>query len=118
MANGNKIIGLEGITHEQLSDELNNGSKFVVYQRCVSLLIVSNLSSSDIYHIKPNGKYPNERYTATLFSLLFGWWGFPWGFIWTPMAAIRNLLGGKNVTEEAMSQLRTNVWDTSGMRYN
>jgi hypothetical protein len=25
------------------------------------------------------------------FSLLFGWWGFPWGLIWTPIQIGRNI---------------------------
>jgi hypothetical protein len=29
--------------------------------------------------------------TALLFSSLFGWWGFPYGFIMTPVQIVRNL---------------------------
>jgi hypothetical protein len=25
------------------------------------------------------------------FSLLFGWWGIPWGLIWTPVQIVRNV---------------------------
>ena len=25
------------------------------------------------------------------FSLLLGWWGFPWGLIWTPIQVVRNV---------------------------
>ena len=28
-----------------------------------------------------------------LFSLLFGWWGFPWGFLMTPVQLARNIAG-------------------------
>ena len=31
------------------------------------------------------------RMKDALFSLAFGWWGFPWGLIWTPIQVIRNL---------------------------
>ena len=34
----------------------------------------------------------------TLVSLVFGWWGFPFGLIYTPMALITNLSGGRDVT--------------------
>lgn len=30
---------------------------------------------------------------GTLFSLLLGWWGFPWGFILTPVQIGRNIVG-------------------------
>jgi len=31
------------------------------------------------------------RLKDAAFSLLFGWWGFPWGLIWTPIQVGRNL---------------------------
>jgi hypothetical protein len=30
---------------------------------------------------------------STLFSLLLGWWGIPWGFVMTPIQIVRNLAG-------------------------
>ena len=30
---------------------------------------------------------------SAISSLLFGWWGFPWGFIMTPVQITRNLIG-------------------------
>jgi hypothetical protein len=30
---------------------------------------------------------------GALFSLLAGWWGFPWGLILTPVQVIRNVVG-------------------------
>jgi hypothetical protein len=38
-----------------------------------------------------------EQIKASLFSLVLGWWGFPWGFLVTPVQIIRNsieLFGG------------------------
>jgi hypothetical protein len=29
----------------------------------------------------------------TLFCLLLGWWGFPWGFLVTPVQIVRNVIG-------------------------
>ena len=46
-----------------------------------------------------------KGWTYTLLSLVAGWWGFPWGFIYTPMAVATNLGGGRNVTELAESTL-------------
>ena len=36
----------------------------------------------------------NARIKAILFSGLFGWWGFPWGVLGTPVQIFRNL--GRN----------------------
>ncbi len=41
----------------------------------------------------------------TLLSLFIGWWGFPWGLVYTPMVLIQNLGGGNDVTAEVMSAL-------------
>lgn len=30
---------------------------------------------------------------GAVFSLIFGWWGFPWGLVLTPVQIIRNILG-------------------------
>ncbi len=34
-----------------------------------------------------------SQLSGALFSLLFGWWGFPWGIIMTPIQIIRNIIG-------------------------
>jgi hypothetical protein len=38
-------------------------------------------------------------------SLVLGWWGLPWGLIWTPMAIYKNLTGGIDVTSTVCQQL-------------
>ncbi|HET9408201.1 MAG TPA: hypothetical protein VFO39_13255 [Candidatus Sulfotelmatobacter sp.] len=30
---------------------------------------------------------------ATLYTLIYGWWGFPFGLFWTPVALFKNLTG-------------------------
>ena len=39
-------------------------------------------------------------------TFLFGWWGFPWGFIFTPQALYRNLRGGYRLP---VGQLLANI---------
>ena len=39
-------------------------------------------------------------YKSTFITSLLGWWGFPWGFIYTPAALITNLMGGKRPAVE------------------
>jgi len=40
-----------------------------------------------------------------LMSLTFGWWGFPWGPIWTIQTLAETFRGGLDVTEEVMAYL-------------
>ncbi|WP_256364380.1 hypothetical protein [Nostoc piscinale] len=39
-------------------------------------------------------------------SLFLGWWGIPWGIIYTIQSVVTNLQGGKDVTPQVMSALR------------
>ena len=67
------------------------------YQACVSLLILTMRFRSPRVVV---GSPPqqNTAITYTLIASLFGWWGFPWGFIYTPQAIYRNLHGGYRQT--------------------
>jgi len=43
---------------------------------------------------------------------LFGWWGIPWGFIYTPMSIISNISGGKDVTQSVLGHFNANTQQT------
>ena len=38
-------------------------------------------------------------------ALLFGWWGIPWGPIWTIGSLVTNLRGGRDITREVLQAL-------------
>lgn len=42
--------------------------------------------------------------SVLIHNLLLGWWGFPFGLIWTPMALARNAKGLKQVKALAAGQ--------------
>jgi len=42
----------------------------------------------------------------TLLSLIAGWWGIPWGLIFTSQSLYINLRGGNDVTNEVANALR------------
>ena len=62
---------------------------------------------TSVYYIPPGQGTVGKSLPFTLISLFFGWWGLPWGFIYTPMALATNLGGGKDVTTEVMSSLQS-----------
>ena len=99
------VSGLENMTGAELSEELDKGGRFVTYTYVISLLLVSFKRSSKVYFLRHNeGKVtPGLKYS--LISFLFGWWGIPWGPIWTIGSFIKNFSGGKNVTSEAMRSI-------------
>jgi hypothetical protein len=42
-------------------------------------------------------------------TLLFGWWGIPWGIIYTFSTLFKNINGGRNVTTEVLQSIQRNV---------
>ena len=74
------------------------GPRFVVYQYCISIGILSFKRSSGVKAIPP-GSPVVAGLPYTLISLLFGWWGIPWGPFWTLQTMGRNLTGGIDVTD-------------------
>lgn len=97
-----KIVGLEGLTNEQIERELGRGAKFVVFEYCVSILILTFKQPTDIYFIRAGEGTLGRSFGYTLTSLVLGWWGFPWGPIYTIASLVTNLSGGKDVTNEVL----------------
>jgi len=97
--------GIEGRSPAQLADEVRRGGRFVFYQYCFSVLIMSFKRASPIYYIAPGQSQVTPGLLWSGLSFLVGWWGFPWGFVWTPMVIYKNFMGGTDVTMEALSDL-------------
>lgn len=99
-----KIVGLETVkSNLELQTELANGAKFVVYQYCISILIMTFKRYSNIYFIRADENRLTKGLGFTLLSLALGWWGIPWGPIYTIQALVINLGGGKDVTAEVLA---------------
>lgn len=99
------INGIENMTVSQLHDEIQRGGKFVVYLYCVSLLIITFKRGSGIYFVPAGQSAVWKGLPFTLLSVLTGWWGIPWGPLFTLEALVRNLQGGKDVTQEVVLAL-------------
>jgi hypothetical protein len=67
------------------------------YQACASLFILTMRFRSPRVVV---GSRENQStgIMYTLVSAVAGWWGIPWGFIYTPQAIYRNLHGGYRQT--------------------
>ncbi len=100
-----KIVGLDGLSDQDIRTELQRGGKFVVFSYCVSLLVVTFKRGTDIHFIRAGEGTFLKSLPWTVLSLLLGWWGFPFGLIYTPWAVIENLSGGKDVTGQVLGAL-------------
>jgi hypothetical protein len=103
-----KIVNMQGLTAAEINHELQNGAKFVIFQYCISIIILTFKRPSDIYFIRANESSVKHSIGFTILSLLFGWWGIPWGPIYTIGSLHTNFTGGKDVTAEVLHSLNGN----------
>jgi len=101
-----KIHGIQGLSHADIEHEVARGARFVSYQWALSLVVITLRRSSSIYFLRPteSGFLPN--FLWCLFSLVFGWWGFPWGPIYTIGSLWTNLRGGMDLTDAVIEDMR------------
>jgi hypothetical protein len=101
-----RIRGIEGLKHGELDFEIQRGAKFVLFQYCISMLVITLRRSSDIYFLRQGESAAVKGLPFTLLSLVAGWWGIPWGPIYTIQSVYNNSRGGKDVTEAVVNSLR------------
>ena len=102
---GTSCKGIEGRSLPQLQMEISQGGKFVIYRYNFSVVIMSVRRASGVYYIPPGESAVVKGLPWTLLSLAVGWWGLPWGLIWTPASIYHNLRGGTDVTAAVMESL-------------
>jgi len=100
-----KIVGVEGMTADALSTEVQRGGKFVYFTYCVSIVILTFKQPSSIYFVRADESGIVKGLGFTLISLFFGWWGIPWGPIYTIQSLYNNLNGGYDVTYDVMREI-------------
>ena len=101
-----KINGIENMSGTELSLELQKGGRFVVYEYCVSLLVITFFRSSNITFVKADENKVVKGLGFTFLTLLLGWWGIPWGPIRSIQALVTNFKGGKDVTDRVVSAMK------------
>jgi hypothetical protein len=99
-----KILGVDGLTNQQVQDEVAQGGRFVMYQYCISIILMTFRRTSNIYFLKAGQGSIGKGVGFTLISLLLGWWGIPWGPIYTVQTVWVNFRGGRDVTQEVLAQ--------------
>lgn len=110
-----KIVGLDGLSPDDLMLELERGGRFVVYRYIVSLGVMTFRRSSAVHFLRPSESAVIRGLPYTIATFLFGWWGIPWGLIWTPQALVTNLAGGQDVTAPVVDSLRSILPDRADL---
>jgi hypothetical protein len=103
------IKNLDGLTTDEINRELAHGAKFVIYQFTISIIVMTFRRSSDVYFIKANENGTVKGLPYTLLTFFLGWWGIPWGPVYSIGSLYNNLKGGKNITQEILAASNQNA---------
>jgi hypothetical protein len=95
-----RIDGLENLTAAELESELAAGGRFVFYEFCISFVVLTLRCPTRVRYLRPSEYGVLRGLPYVLLSLLLGWWGVPWGMIYTPLTIFTNLCGGQDVTAQ------------------
>ena len=85
--------------------DASDGGRWVVFEYCVSLVIMTVRRPSREYFLRNGERAWLRGLPYSLISLLFGWWGVPWGPILTPVTVYGNLTGGRPARMEGAATL-------------
>jgi len=94
------ILGISGFTRRELEEQIRAGGRLVFYEYCISFLIFTLRHSSPVYFLRPGQWVWAHGIPYSLASAVLGWWGIPWGIVYTPLTIVANTLGGRDITAE------------------
>ena len=106
-----QIKGIAGVPPDQLKFEVQQGGRFIIYQYCVSAVLVTWRESTDIYFVRAGESRIMKGLPWAILTLFAGWWGIPWGPIYSISALWKDLRGGDDVTAEILLQLELGYVD-------
>ena len=95
------INELNHCTKEWIVNEIKNGGKFVVFPYCISIIFMSFQRTSDVYFLRNGEMAIKHGWIYMLISCLLGWWGIPWGLIFT-IKSICYSFSGKDCTADVV----------------
>ena len=95
-----RLEGTDKRTPAELEHALNAGGRLVLFEYCISLIVITLRRPSGLHLLRPGESGVVRGLPYTLVSLLLGWWGLPWGVLYTPLVLLTNLGGGRDVTAE------------------
>lgn len=100
-----QIKNIDGLSVSQIRSMVNEGGKFVIFPYTISVVVATFKRSSSIYFIPPGEGTIKHSYKHVLTNGVLGWWGIPWGPIYTIGSLYHHLSGGKDVTSDVMTHL-------------
>ena len=103
-----EIKGIENMTYQQLYADIEKGGKFVMFTYTISIVVMTfRIPINTIYYVKSDESTIKYGWSSLLISLFLGWWGIPFGPIYTIQSIIRAFTG-KNITDDVVNHLEAN----------
>lgn len=81
------------------------GGRLVFYEICISLIVVTWRRPSRVVALPPGSRGILRGLPYSLVTLVLGWWGVPWGFIYTPLVLLSNTCGGCDISAQVRTEL-------------
>lgn len=100
------IKNIEGMSFREIQDQVDQGARFVMFQYTVSIVLATFRRPTDIYFIKAGESTIGKHIGLSALTLVAGWWGIPWGPIYTIGSLYTNFSGGKDMTQEVLAHIR------------
>ncbi|MBR8536870.1 hypothetical protein KDU71_14945 [Carboxylicivirga sediminis] len=93
------------LTIEELKYKVENGYRFKAFQYCFSPIFATYYPFSPAFLLKDGetGKPQIRKYN--MISAIFGWWGVPYGPLYTIRSMRFNLKGGLDVTDDILKNI-------------
>lgn len=96
------------MTTAELRQRIAAGAKFVYFEYTISIVLATFKRPTSIYFVDAHENTAKYNWHLSTLTALLGWWGFPWGPIYTIGTFVTNFGGGKDVTSEVMGKLLAN----------
>jgi hypothetical protein len=113
-----QIKNIEGLSVSQIKGIVEDGGKFVYFPYTISIVLATFKRASSIYLVRSGESSFKHSYKHVLANGVLGWWGIPWGPIYTIGCMYNQFTGGKDVTYDVMSHLIQHDPEADTTTYN
>lgn len=97
---------LRRFSREELLAAIEQGSRCVTFGYCFSLLLITVHGETDVQVVRGRADGVLTGLGYTLGTALFGWWSIH-GIFLTPYYLARNVIGGRDVTQQVLATLQS-----------
>lgn len=95
----------QNMSPEEIGYELRHGGRFVIYTWTLSFIVMTQRrGSSEVYFLRRDEWAIKHGWPYLFLSLILGWWGIPWGPIYT-IQSIYYAFCGKDVTSDVINHI-------------